>query len=115
MKIRSKVFSTMEVEMQIILTDAILKAIAKHVHEARTTRGILDVYKAAEIIRLENIADNVAREDIIEQLIHLSGLEYVPVEFNRHAFESEGADLISTNFVSSGDFTDAIHENESVH
>lgn len=101
--------------MQIILTDAILKAIAKHVYEARSTRGILDVYKAAESIRLENIADNVAREDIIEKLIHLSGQEYVPVEFNRHAFDSEGVDLLSTNFVSRGDLTDALHENESVH
>ena len=51
--------------MQIRFTNEMLKAIAQHVHDARTRRGILDVYKAAEIIRLQNIADNVAREDII--------------------------------------------------
>ena len=101
--------------MQSRLTDSILKAIARHVQEARTTRGILDVYKAAEIIRLENIADNVAREDIVNELITLSATEYVPVEFNKHEFDCEGADIASIDFSSSGSITNTQHENESGH
>ena len=72
--------------MHIQFTDAMLKTMAQHVHEARTSRGILDVYRSAEIIRLENIADNVAREDIIEKLVLLASSMFVPLEFNRHAF-----------------------------
>ena len=101
--------------MQIRLTDTILKAIAKHVHDARATRGILDVYKAAEIIRLQNLADNVAREDIIDQLINLSAVEYVPVEFNTHAFESEGADITSPDYLTNAPFDDQVPGNQSVH
>ena len=101
--------------MQIRLTDAILKAIARHVHEARTTRGILDVYKSAEIIRLENIADNVAREDIIQQLVNLSAVAYVPVEFNKHEFDSEGADLDAPDYLTNASFTSSTQAIKSVH
>ena len=54
------------------------------------TGGMLDVYRAAEIIRLENISDNVAGEDIIEKLVALAGSAFVPIEFNNRAFASEG-------------------------
>ena len=101
--------------MQVRLTNAMLKAIAQHVHEARLTRGILDVYKAAEIIRLENIADNVAREDIIEKLVHLAGLAFVPIEFNKYAFEAEGAHYGASDYSTPGSFTDTSLENETVH
>jgi hypothetical protein len=96
--------------MQIRFTDKMLKTIAKHVHEARMTRGILDVYKAAETIRLENIDDNVAREDIIEKLVHLAGMAFVPVEFNKHSFDPEGA-FYDTPI----HFAVGLQENQSVH
>ena len=101
--------------MQVRFTNAMLKAIAQHVFEVRTTRGVLDVYKAAEIIRLENIDDNVAREDIIEKLVHLSGLASVPVEFNKSALEYEGSWYGTTDCPTDGSFMDAKLENESVH
>ena len=101
--------------MQIRFTDAMLKSIAKHVHEARMTRGILDVYKAAEISRLENIADNVAREDIIEKLVHLAGMAFVPVEFNKHAFDPESAFYDTSIHLADGTFTEGLQENQSVH
>lgn len=105
----------MEVDVQIRLTDSMLKSIAKHVHDARITRGILDVYKAAETIRLENIDDNVAREDIIERLVHLAGLAFVPVEFNKHAFDPEGAFYDTSIHLTDETFVDGLQENQSVH
>ena len=101
--------------MQIRFTNEMLKAIALHVHDARTRRGILDVYKSAEIIRLQNIADNVAREDIIEKLVLLAGSTFVPVEFTRHAFESEGASYDYTGYLADGSLMDSLPETESVH
>ena len=101
--------------MQVRLTEGMLKAIAQYVYEARTTRGILDVYKAAESIRIEHIAENVAREDIIEKLVHLAGLAFVPIEFNKDAFGWEGAWYGDINSSTDGSFTDALRENESVH
>jgi hypothetical protein len=105
----------MEVDMQVRFTNEMLKAIAQHVHDASTTRGILDVYKAAEIIRLDNIADNVAREDIIEKLVLLAGSAFVPVEFNSNAFASEGACYDSTVYLTNDSFMDSLMETESVH
>ena len=102
----------MEVTMQIQFTNEMLKAIAQHVYDARTRRGILDVYKAAEIIRLENISDNVAREDIIEKLVMLAGSAVVPVEFTTHAFESEAACHDTTGYLT---VMDSLAESESVH
>ena len=101
--------------MNIQFTDEMLKAIAKQVHNARTEGGMLDVYKAAEIIRLENISDNVAREDIIEKLVALAGSAFVPIEFNNRAFISEGASYDATVYLKTETFMDAIAENESVH
>lgn len=101
--------------MQIQFTDAMLKTIAQHVFEARNSHAILDVYRSAEIIRLENISDNMAREDIIEKLVMLAGSAFVPVEFNRHAFESEGACYDATVYLTDASFMEALKENESVH
>ena len=100
--------------MQIRFTNEMLKAIAQHVHDARTRRGILDVYKAAEIIRLQNIADNVAREDIIEKLVMLAGSAFVAVEFTSHAFEAEAACYDSGVYLN-GSAVDSLRETESVH
>ena len=101
--------------MHIQFTDAMLKSIAKHVHEARLTRGILDVYKAAEMCRLENIADNVAREDIIEKFVHLAGMAFVPVEFNKNAFDPESAFYETSIPLADVTFPDGLQENQSVH
>lgn len=101
--------------MQIQFTDAMLKTIAQHVHEARASNTILDVYRSAEAIRLENISDNMAREDIIEKLVMLAGSAFVPLEFNKHAFESEGACYDATVYLTNASFMDAPQENESVH
>lgn len=101
--------------MQIQFTAAMLKTIAKHVHEARASNTILDVYRSAEAIRLENISDNVAREDIIEKLVMLAGSAFVPLEFNRHAFESERACYDETAFFTNASFLVGLKENESVH
>ena len=101
--------------MNIQFTNQMLKAIAQQVHNARTAGGMLDVYKAAEIIRLENISDNVAREDIIEKLVALAGSAFVPIEFNNRAFASEGASYDPTAYLTTDTFMDAISETESVH
>ena len=101
--------------MLIRFSDAMLRTIAQHIHEARTTRGILDVYKTSETIRLEHLADNVAREDIIDKLVMLAGSAFVPIEFNKHAFDSERACYDSTAYLTSASFMDALKENESVH
>ena len=101
--------------MQIRFTDAMLRTIAQHIHEARTSRGILDVYKSAEIVRLENISDNVAREDIIEKLVLLAGSAFVPIEFNRDAFASERAFYDTTAYLTNTSYINALAENQSVH
>lgn len=100
--------------MQIRFTDEMLKCIVQHVHEARTARGILDVYKIAEIIRLEFISENVAREDIVEKLVHLAGLAFVPLEFNKHALEIDGADFDTSVYLTNDSFVNSL-ESESVH
>lgn len=41
----------------------------------------IDVYKIAEVIRLKHLDENVAREDIIEELVLRAGLNTI-LEFN---------------------------------
>ena len=101
--------------MQIRFSNEILKTIAKRIHEARTSREILDVYATAESIRLENISDNIAREDIIVKLVLLAGAAYVPLEFNKHAFASERAFYDTTTYFTNGAYMDSLIEGESVH
>jgi hypothetical protein len=102
--------------MHIRFSKEMLKTIAQRVHEAQTSRGILDVYTTAESIRLENVSDNVAREDIIEKLVLLAGEARVPLEFNRRVFESERAFYDSSAYVTNGvDVNSMIPEGQSVH
>ena len=68
--------------MNILLSPGILKSIFDHIEKARGKREILDVYKAAEIIRLEHINDNVALEDIIEKIVLGAGSS-LPIEFRK--------------------------------
>ena len=48
--------------------------------EARKKGIILDIYRTAETIQLENPAANIALEDIMEQIIHNSGANFA-IEF----------------------------------
>ena len=101
--------------MHIRFSNEMLSTIAQRVHEVRTSRGILDVYATAESIRLENINDNIAREDIIEKLVMLAGAAYVPLEFNKHAFESERAFYDTTTYLANGAYMESLIDGESVH
>jgi hypothetical protein len=74
--------------MQILFSEAMLKSIESHIQEARGKGAILDVYRTAEIIRVKHLADNVALEDIIEQIVLNAGSN-LPVEFNMPAFVVE--------------------------
>ena len=66
--------------MNILLSSGMMKSIFNHIEKARGKREILDVYKAAEMIRLEHLDDNVALEDIIEKIVLNAGSS-LPIEF----------------------------------
>jgi allophanate hydrolase subunit 1 len=100
--------------MHVRFSDEILKCMAKHVHEARTARGILDVYASAESIRLEYISENIAREDIIERLVALASSAFVPVEFNKHEIASDGAYYEPTSYLNEDSLVLST-EHKSVH
>jgi hypothetical protein len=74
--------------MDIQLSSRMMKSIFNHIEKARGKREILDVYKAAEMIRLEHIDDNVALEDIIEKIVLNAGSS-LPIEFKRSNFGPE--------------------------
>ena len=102
--------------MHIRFSNEMLKTIAQRVEEARTSRRMLDVYQTAESIRLENISDNIAREDIIEKLVLLAGSANVPLEFNRRAFESERAFYYTSSYVTNGTYVNSTTpDGQSVH
>ena len=48
-------------------------------------------------------------------LVMLAGSAFVPLEFNKHAFVSEGACYDATVYLTNASFMDAPQENESVH
>lgn len=74
--------------MQISFSQAMLKSIESHIHEARGRGAILDVYRIAEIIRVEHLDDNVALEDIVEKIVLNAGSN-LPVEFNLPDFATD--------------------------
>jgi hypothetical protein len=57
------------------------KSIETHLAEARKNAIVLDIYRTAEAIQIENPTANVALEDIIEQLILNSGANFA-IEFS---------------------------------
>jgi hypothetical protein len=59
--------------MEITLSRAMLANIDRHLDHARHASKVIDVYRTAEHIRLEHINENVAREDIINQLVRRAG------------------------------------------
>ena len=62
------------------LSKEIIKSIETHLLDSRSKRAILDVYRTAEAIQLQNPAANVALEDIIEHMIRNGGSNFA-VEF----------------------------------
>ena len=66
--------------MEIQFSPGMMKSIFTHIEKARGKHEILDVYKAAEMIRLEHLDDNVALEDIIEKIVLNAGSS-LPIEF----------------------------------
>jgi hypothetical protein len=50
-------------------TEAMLKSIENQIERCSASGRILDVYKAAETVRSENIFDNVALEDIVSHIV----------------------------------------------
>lgn len=84
--------------MNIQLSSGMMKSIFQHIEKARGKREILDVYKAAEMIRLEHIDDNVALEDIIEKIVLNAGSS-LPIEFKRQTNDEEVTEGINGSSV----------------
>jgi hypothetical protein len=81
--------------MDIQLSSRMMKSIFNHIEKARGKREILDVYKTAEMIRLEHVDDNVALEDIIEKIVLNAGSS-LPIEFKTPDFEAgEVTDVVN--------------------
>lgn len=74
--------------MEIKLSRAMLASINEHLLRIRGARSILDVYKTAEVIRLKHVRENVAREDIMGQLVLRAGSNAI-LEFNTPECESD--------------------------
>lgn len=55
------------------------------VHEALRAHGIIDIVGLSEEIRLKNLAENIAREDIEGLVMQIAQLYGAPIEFNDHA------------------------------
>ena len=55
-------------------------SIETHLIEARKKGIVLDIYRTAEALQLENPTANVALEDIMEKIIHKSGTNFA-IEF----------------------------------
>jgi hypothetical protein len=61
--------------MEILLSPAMLASIDSQVLKMRkSSTSILDVCNASEAIRVKHIYENVAREDIIEEIVLRAGL-----------------------------------------
>ena len=72
--------------MEIKLSRKMLASIDEHIIQIRGAHSIIDVYKTAEIIRLKHISENVAREDIMDQLV-LRACSNAVIEFNTSQYE----------------------------
>jgi hypothetical protein len=58
------------------------------VHEALRANGIIDIVGLSEEIRLKNLAENIAREDIEGLVMQIAQLYGAPIEFNDHALRA---------------------------
>ena len=63
-------------------SQAMLNSIQSQIEQCHQKSGILDVYKAAERVRRENLPDNVAFEDIVDHFVSKFGtrctIEFLP-------------------------------------
>jgi hypothetical protein len=50
-------------------SDGMIKSIESQIERCHEKTGFLDVYKAAERVRRENLSDNVAFEDIVDHFV----------------------------------------------
>lgn len=50
-------------------SEGMLKSIESQIEQCHEKTGFLDVYKAAERVRRENLPDNVAHEDIVDHFV----------------------------------------------
>jgi len=68
--------------MERSFSEAMLRSIESQIEHCHEGRGILDVYKAAETVRRENLPDNVAHEDIVKHFVSNVGtrctIEFLP-------------------------------------
>ncbi|MGX5805020.1 hypothetical protein ACWGS9_27750 [Bradyrhizobium sp. Arg314] len=55
------------------------------VQEALRINGIINIIRLSEEIRLKNLAENIAREDIENLVMEVSQLYGAPIEFDDHA------------------------------
>ncbi|MDX8452834.1 hypothetical protein RFM98_08705 [Mesorhizobium sp. VK9D] len=55
------------------------------VQEALRINGIINIIRLSEEIRLRNLAENIAREDIENLVMEVSQLYGAPIEFDDHA------------------------------
>jgi hypothetical protein len=62
--------------MANLLCKEILASIDKHLSASRNNSSVLDIYRTAETVQLENPTANVALEDIIEHIILYSGSNF---------------------------------------
>jgi hypothetical protein len=83
--------------MQISFSQQMLKSIDGHIRQARGRGIVLDVYRIAEIVRVEHIDDNVALEDIIEKIVLNAGSN-LPMEFGwPEVAEDDEAGVLSSS------------------
>ena len=50
-------------------SEGMIKSIESQIEQCHEKRGNLDVYRAAERVRRENLPDNVAHEDIVDHFV----------------------------------------------
>jgi len=55
------------------------------VQRALRTKGIINIIRVSEEIRLDNLAENIAREDIESLVMEISQLYGAPIEFDDEA------------------------------
>jgi hypothetical protein len=71
--------------MLVRFSDKLRDDAYSRVQKALRANGIIDIIGLSEEIRLNNIAENVAREDIENLVLHVAQLYGAPIEFDDKA------------------------------
>jgi hypothetical protein len=98
--------------MEIKLSSSMLASIDEHIQNMRGKHDILDVYKTAELIRVAHIHENVAREDIMDNLVLRAGPNFA-LEF--HTPDDESEEVIEAINGSAVEFLLPVDTLKSVH